>query len=94
MSMPTFIKDYGHVISDAQLSSSSGSTATVDGIHYEISSVNRSLVTSLLSLGTLIGALSGGWVTDRFGRKHTLSIGSAVFMSAFILQMISFVFIS
>ena len=82
MSMPTFIKDYGHVISDDQLAKSSGSTATVGGINYEITSVNRSLITSLLSLGTLIGALSGGWVTDRFGRKHTLSIGSAIYMRA------------
>lgn len=88
MSMSRFIRDYGHEISmDRYNTKSSSSKAIYGGVPYEITSVNRSLITSLLSLGTLIGALSGGWVTDKFGRRHTLSIGAAVYILGVIIQI-------
>ncbi|KAK7455887.1 hypothetical protein VKT23_010925 [Stygiomarasmius scandens] len=83
MSMPWFIKDYGHVV-DHQ---SSSSYAVVDGVQYEISSVNRSLITSLLSIGTLAGALLGGFICDWIGRKRTLSVGAAVYLVGVVLQI-------
>lgn len=82
--MDWFIKDYGRVLVGDKGSSS---VATVDGITYEITSVNRSLITSLLSLGTLVGALCGGFICDWAGRRRTLSIGAAVYMLGCVLQI-------
>jgi MFS transporter, SP family, sugar:H+ symporter len=44
-----------------------------------LSSTNRSLITSLLSIGTFFGALSGAWVADRLGRRGGIMTAAVVF---------------
>jgi len=47
----------------------------------------QSLIVSLMSIGTLIGALAGAYTADWFGRRRSLSIGVAVFVIGNIIQI-------
>jgi len=47
----------------------------------------QSLIVSLMSIGTLIGALAGAYTADWFGRRRSLSIGVAVFVVGNIIQI-------
>jgi SP family sugar:H+ symporter-like MFS transporter len=69
---PDFIRRFGQVQSD-------GSTA--------FDSTISSLLVSLMSIGTLIGALAGAYTADWFGRRRNLSIGVFVFMIGNIIQI-------
>lgn len=46
-----------------------------------------SLVVSLMSIGSLIGALSGAYTADWFGRRWSLTFGVAVFIVGNIIQI-------
>jgi SP family sugar:H+ symporter-like MFS transporter len=69
---PDFIRRFGQVQSD-------GSTA--------FDSTISSLLVSLMSIGTLIGALAGAYTADWFGRRRNLSIGVFVFIIGNIIQI-------
>jgi MFS family permease len=45
-----------------------------------VSSDDLALVGSVLLAGTIVGALSGGWCSDQFGRKWTLSSFGLLFV--------------
>jgi MFS family permease len=47
---------------------------------------NRSLITSILSAGTFIGALIAGDLADYYGRRTTIIAGCLVFIVGIILQ--------
>ncbi|CBX90368.1 hypothetical protein IAQ61_001866 [Plenodomus lingam] len=47
----------------------------------------QSLVVSMMSIGTLLGALAGAYTADWFGRRRSLSIGVAVFIIGNIIQI-------
>lgn len=47
----------------------------------------QSLVVSMMSIGTLIGALAGAYTADWFGRRRSLSVGVAVFIIGNIIQI-------
>ncbi|KAF3105170.1 High-affinity glucose transporter rgt2 [Orbilia oligospora] len=51
-----------------------------------ISSADKSLIVSILSVGTFFGALLSAQVADYFGRKHGLMISSVVFTIGVIFQ--------
>ncbi|KAF1838302.1 general substrate transporter [Decorospora gaudefroyi] len=53
----------------------------------EFDSTIQSLLVSLMSIGTLIGALSGAYTADWFGRRRNLCIGVCVFVIGNILQI-------
>ncbi|EJT72421.1 high-affinity glucose transporter ght2 [Gaeumannomyces tritici R3-111a-1] len=50
-------------------------------------SITQSLMVSLMSLGTLIGALSGAYTADAWGRRRSLSFGVAIFIIGNIIQI-------
>ncbi|KZT02237.1 general substrate transporter [Laetiporus sulphureus 93-53] len=62
--MPDFIDRFGQV--DA------------NGTAY-LSSSRQSLITSLLSVGTIVGSIAQAFTSDRFGRRGSILIWSAVF---------------
>lgn len=47
----------------------------------------QSLIVSMMSIGTLVGALAGAYTADWFGRRRSLSIGVAVFVIGNIIQI-------
>ena len=46
-----------------------------------------SLVVSLMSIGTLLGALSGAYTADWWGRRRSLAFGVAVFIVGNVIQI-------
>jgi len=62
--MPDFIRRFG--------------VAGPDG-KYVLSSSRQSIITSLLSAGTFVGALGQAFTSDRFGRRGSILIWAAVF---------------
>lgn len=55
--------------------------------NFSLSSHEKSLMTSILSLGTFLGALVAGDVADWIGRRPTIIVGCAVFCAGCILQV-------
>lgn len=53
----------------------------------EFDDINLSLLVSLMSIGTLIGALSGAYTADWWGRRWSLSFGVLVFILGNIIQI-------
>ncbi|KAK3344265.1 general substrate transporter [Lasiosphaeria hispida] len=47
----------------------------------------QSLVVSLMSIGTLVGALSGAYTADWWGRRRSLSFGVLVFIIGSVIQI-------
>ena len=47
----------------------------------------QSLLVSLMSIGTLIGALAGAYTADWFGRRRNLTVGVAIFVIGNIIQV-------
>ncbi|KAJ4153777.1 hypothetical protein LMH87_010250 [Akanthomyces muscarius] len=47
----------------------------------------KSLLVSLMSIGCLIGALSGAYTADWWGRRRSLSFGVAVFIAGDVIQI-------
>ncbi|KAF8203957.1 sugar transporter [Pholiota molesta] len=62
--MPDFIRRFGEIDSDG---------------NYFLSSSRQSIITSLLSAGTFVGALAQAFTSDRFGRRGSILIWSGVF---------------
>lgn len=50
-------------------------------------SITQSLMVSLMSLGTLIGALSGAYTADAWGRRRSLSFGVGIFIIGYTIQV-------
>lgn len=68
---------------------SSGPYPTGEGVQdkdKDLPSWVRSLITSILSAGTFIGALIAGDLADYFGRRITIISGCAIFIVGIILQ--------
>ncbi|OCF40875.1 monosaccharide transporter [Kwoniella heveanensis CBS 569] len=49
-------------------------------------SLNKGVMTALLELGAFLGALSAGWIADKWSRKMSIVIGSVWFVIGSILQ--------
>lgn len=56
-----------------------------DGTH-EFSTIRSGLIVSMLSIGTLFGALTGQYVSDSLGRRKAICVFSIVFMVGLIIQ--------
>jgi MFS family permease len=56
---------------------------------FVLPSWQKSLITSILSAGTFIGALMGGDLADLLGRRNTIIGGCCVFMVGVALQTAS-----
>lgn len=69
--MPDFIERFGEV--DA------------NGNHF-LSSSRQSIITSLLSAGTFVGALAQAFTSDRFGRRGSILIWSGIFTAGVAIQ--------
>jgi MFS family permease len=46
----------------------------------------KSLITSILSAGTFVGALSAGYFCDKFGRRFTIVAGGSIYMAGVAMQ--------
>ncbi|GAA6037400.1 hypothetical protein JCM8097_008550 [Rhodosporidiobolus ruineniae] len=68
-----------------------GSQVFIDAImgpgHDAISSSKTSLITSILSAGTFFGALIGGDIADRIGRRWTIIYGCLIYLAGVVCQM-------
>ncbi|KAJ7605077.1 general substrate transporter [Mycena polygramma] len=69
--MPDFINRFGERGSDGQMF---------------LSSSRQSIITSLLSAGTFVGALAQAFTSDRFGRRGSILIWSAIFTVGVAIQ--------
>lgn len=54
---------------------------------YEFEPILLSLLVSLMSIGCLVGALSGAYTADWWGRKKSMSFGVAIFILGNIVQI-------
>lgn len=70
-----------------------GSQIFKDAVEYpgaeEVGYSNQSLIVSILSLGTFLGAIVAGDVADRIGRKWTVILGTIIYMVGVVIQMIT-----
>ncbi|KAI0275471.1 general substrate transporter [Gloeopeniophorella convolvens] len=69
--MPDFVRRFGEIGSDGQPF---------------LSSSRQSIITSLLSAGTFVGALAQAFTADRFGRKGSIFIWSTIFTIGTLIQ--------
>ncbi|KAH8925506.1 general substrate transporter [Atractiella rhizophila] len=81
--MSAFIKAFGNHVEPGTVG---GAIAIIDGETYQISSTDKSLITSFLSIGTFLGALAGGWIADAFGRRGGIIISGLVFLAGVTAQ--------
>ncbi|KAH7155971.1 putative sugar transporter [Dactylonectria macrodidyma] len=84
LAMPYYIQQHTGIEYDF----STGAPVDVS-LPFTISSSDKSLMTSILSLGTFLGALIAGDSADLFGRRITIFIGCAIFICGVILQIAS-----
>lgn len=56
---------------------------------YLVPSWQESLITSILSLGTFLGAVFAGWAADRWGRKKSNILGCAIYIVGVVLQIVT-----
>jgi sugar porter (SP) family MFS transporter len=54
-----------------------------------LSAVEQGAVVSGLLLGAMVGALGGGWTADRLGRRPTLLLVSATFITGIVIIVVS-----
>jgi len=70
-----------------------GSQIFKDAVEFEgakeVSESRTSLIVSILSLGTFLGAIIAGDVADRIGRKWTVIAGCFIYMLGVVIQMIT-----
>lgn len=84
LGMPYFIHQY----TDMRYDFDTG--APVDNSRvFSIPSSDKSLMTSIMSLGTCLGAFVAGDLADMLGRRVTILIGCAIFSGGVILQIAS-----
>ncbi|KAE9381522.1 high affinity monosaccharide transporter [Stipitochalara longipes BDJ] len=58
-----------------------------DGYLYE--SWQKSVITSILSAGTLVGALVAGFFADKLGRRSTIILGCTIYIIGVVVQVIA-----
>lgn len=78
LGMDYFKKEFGHPVPRA-----------VDSSGYLYYTWEKSLITSILSAGTFIGALVSGSIADWIGRRYTVIVGSGIFTLGVVLQVAS-----
>ncbi|WWC98835.1 hypothetical protein V866_005728 [Kwoniella sp. B9012] len=76
LTMPQFLAQFPETDPDANSSAS----------------LNKGVMTALLELGAFLGALSAGWVADKWSRKMSIVVGSVWFVIGTILQASSYSF--
>ncbi|KAF6755181.1 general substrate transporter [Ephemerocybe angulata] len=69
--MPNFIRTFGELGADGE---------------YFLSSSRQSIITSLLSAGTFVGAIAQAFTSDRFGRRSSILGWSATFTIGVVIQ--------
>ncbi|KAJ2924765.1 hypothetical protein H1R20_g12329, partial [Candolleomyces eurysporus] len=69
--MPDFIRRFGEINADGE---------------YFLSSSRQSIITSLLSAGTFVGALAQAFTSDRWGRRGSILFWSAIFTVGVVIQ--------
>jgi hypothetical protein len=80
LGMKQFKKDFGHA----------GWVDTPEAYNgYLYDSWQKSVITSILSAGTLVGSLIAGYFADRFGRRSTIIIGCVVYIVGVVLQVVA-----
>ncbi|ORY31406.1 general substrate transporter [Naematelia encephala] len=57
---------------------------------YAFSNVREGLIVALLSIGTLIGAVAGSYISNWIGRRRAMSVFCAVFSVGLLIQVCSF----
>lgn len=62
----------------------------VDGDRTAQAGLFKGIVTALLELGAVIGAIAAGFIADRLGRKGGLRLGLVFFVLGAILQTTSY----
>ncbi|KAF9895132.1 hypothetical protein FE257_000034 [Aspergillus nanangensis] len=72
--MPDYLQRYGELQADGS---------------YALSKVRSGLIVSLLSIGTLIGALAGAPIADKLGRKWSISLWCAILIVGLVVQITS-----
>jgi len=65
-------------------------TSPTDPTSCEFSTIRSGLIVSLLSIGTLIGALLGAPTADILGRRHAMTAECCLFIIGVVIQMTSF----
>ncbi|KAF2167189.1 hypothetical protein M409DRAFT_66223 [Zasmidium cellare ATCC 36951] len=60
-----------------------------DNGEYYFSNVRSGLIVGMLSIGTLIGALTGGPIADWIGRRYSITLWSIIFSVGLIVQISS-----
>lgn len=77
LGMPEFKRQYGHAVA-----------VTEDNfIGYDYYTWQKSLIVSILSVGTFTGALVAGWLADAIGRRLTIIGGCCVFVVGVTIQL-------
>ncbi|WWC60722.1 uncharacterized protein I303_103298 [Kwoniella dejecticola CBS 10117] len=76
LTMPQFLAQFPETDPDANSSAS----------------LNKGVMTALLELGAFLGALSAGWIADKWSRKMSIVVGSVWFVIGAILQASSYSF--
>lgn len=84
--MPVFLERFG--IYDPTYSMASQTAPSGgQGVPYYFSNVRSGLIVALLSIGTLIGALSAAPLANRFGRRGTIPFWVGMFCVGVVIQM-------
>jgi MFS transporter, SP family, sugar:H+ symporter len=78
LAMNEFKKDFGHP------GWPSSNPEAYDGYLYD--SWQKSIITSVLSAGTLVGALVSGYFADWCGRRTSIIIGCVIYIAGVVLQ--------
>jgi len=83
LGMKKFVQDYGNAVPTGTIG---GNIFVVDGQTYQITAKVKSLVTSTLSIGTFLGALSTAPIADHLGRRAGLLLASLIFVVGVVIQ--------
>ena len=83
--MPYFIRQY----TGLPYPDKNSPTYTADKAAFALPASNQSLLTSILSLGTFLGAIIAGDVADFTGRRTTIILGCLIFTVGGILETAS-----
>ena len=78
LAMAYFKRQFGHPV-----------PTSVDPTGYLYSTPDKSLIVSILSAGTFFGALFGGEISDKIGRRFTVIIGCLTYIVGIILSTAS-----
>ncbi|KAF8866522.1 general substrate transporter [Acephala macrosclerotiorum] len=56
---------------------------------YLYTSTDKALITSILSAGTFCGAMAAGYISDRIGRRNTITLGCIIYTIGVVLEVIT-----